>query len=98
MSDTIGFHARIVSGGEVYRIRDGKPTVSPIKGALYLGDELSVPTLFGRCIATVTECGDDKATAESGDTLCWLAFGEDDRRCWTCAVSGSKRALTSVLW
>lgn len=90
----LDFHVRIRDGGIVYRFgKDGKPTMRSIKGPLRLGEALYVPTLFGPCRATVTECGDDKASAESGTLLCSLDFGDDDRACWTCSTALDKRGL-----
>lgn len=89
--DEPGYHGRIQMGGEVYRF-DGRL----IKSALKVGDSLSVPTLFGRVLAEVTDITDDRATAMSGDMICWLTFAGDDRRCWTCGATGDSKALAKI--
>lgn len=95
---TPGYHGRLQMGGEVYRFTpDGHDTGRPIKDALKLGEQLSVPTLFGRAKAKVTEMRDDRATAMSGDLICWLRFGADDRACWTCTTTGDAKALVKGL-
>jgi hypothetical protein len=98
-SPTVGFYARVVDGGEVWRMRkDGKPTRRPIKGPLKRGEKVYCPSLFGCEVATVTECGANEARAESEGLIYPLQFASDDRKCWSCSMSLSKRALTSVIW
>ncbi len=102
MSDTpkdiLGFHARVLDGGEVWPYRGGKVVKRPIKGPLKLGQRVCVPSLFGYADAKVTDCGDGRATATSGQTSFPLSFAADDRGCWTCSTALDMRALASIIW
>lgn len=99
MSDTVGFYGRVRMGGEVWRLdAEGAPLREPIKDALRMGEKVVCPSLFGHEIAEVTECRDGEARAESKGLIYPLRFAEDDRGCWTCEVSLSKRAVVGLLF
>ncbi len=81
-------------GGVVYHLCKGDDWLErPIKAPLTVGEWVVVPTLFGTVKAQVTRCDAKHATAMSGGMICWLTFGEDDRGCWTCGVTGDAKAL-----
>ncbi len=95
--DTVGFYARVQLGGEVYRILNGRSTMRRIKGPLRLGEELDVPTLFGRLKATVTRLDSERrATAETEGAILPLELGSDYRGCWTCDICLDKRGIARI--
>ncbi len=96
MHNHTGYVTRM--GGVVYQLLKGCVWAErPIKTPLTVGEWLMVPTLFGMVKARVKECDDTSAVAMSGDMICWLSFGADDRGCWTCASTGDAKAITSGL-
>lgn len=75
------------AGDIVFRRVDGKVLEEPLRhrSDLHEGLALWVPSPSGRFYdATVHWDPGMGFYWKAGDILGWLAFGEDDRRCWVC--------------
>lgn len=93
----IGWTVHEYSGGEVYRMVDGKPVHEPLtsKDDLKDGDTVLCPSLMGYFIGTVRVDGDE-VYARAGDHIGFLEFNQDDRHCWTCSGTADLAALMKL--
>lgn len=97
--ETVGFHARVVEGREIYLIHDDQIVRQPITrfDALQLGTRVAVPHVFKWANATVTEVtSPDSATAISGGVGFFLSFDQDDRHCWACTAVYDRKVIDQI--